>query len=59
MTLDLGISLLQLFLRFEHQVDQDRPSLTVEGDGVFVITLAQHLFRRDHPSSLRWPGSRR
>ena len=47
MALDLGIFLLQLFLRFEHQVDQDRPSLTVEGDGVFVIALAQHLFRRD------------
>ena len=41
----MGILLLDLFIWKEYQVDQDRPALPVERQGVFVITLAQHVCR--------------
>jgi len=40
---DLVILLLDRLLRHEDEIDQNRLTLTIEGDGVFIVAFAEHL----------------
>ena len=44
---NIGIGFLSFRFRMEGQINQDRPSFSIKRQGIFIISLAEHVFRFD------------